>query len=76
MSLLRKFKDTFHTSLWEVMIGVILITVFIVLRFTLDDIPLYIIILGFIVGVWLAFRPSEWAVEGLDSASKYVGFSD
>ncbi len=76
MSFLRKFKDTFHTSLWEVMIGVILITVFIVLRFTLDDIPLYIIILGFVVGVWLAFRPSEWAVGGLDSASKYVGFSD
>ncbi|GEM_PF-615493 len=36
---------------------------------------LVIIILSFIVGVWLAFRPSEWAVKGLGSASRYLGFS-
>lgn len=34
-----------------------------------------VIILSFIVGVWLAFRPSEWAVKGLGSASRYLGFS-
>ncbi len=33
------------------------------------------VILSLIVGVWLAFRPSEFAVKGLGSASRYLGFS-
>lgn len=34
-----------------------------------------IVILSFIVGVWLAFRASEFAVKGLGSASRFLGFS-
>jgi len=38
--------------------------------------PLWLTISGFVVGTWLAFRPSEWAVAGLNSGAKYVGLSD
>lgn len=31
--------------------------------------------LGLIVGVWLAFRPSEWAVEGIESAAGWMGMT-
>ena len=31
--------------------------------------PMIMVIVGLIVGTWLAFRPSEWAVEGIESAS-------
>ncbi|TFG27731.1 hypothetical protein EU527_18220 [Candidatus Thorarchaeota archaeon] len=34
-----------------------------------------VMILGFTVGVWLAFRPSEWAVEGFESAAGYLGLT-
>lgn len=34
--------------------------------------PTIIIALGLIVGVWLAFRPSEWAVEGVESIAGHL----
>jgi len=37
--------------------------------------PVVVIILGLIGGVWLAFRPSEWAVEGMESAAGHLGLT-
>lgn len=34
-----------------------------------------IIPLGIVLGTWLAFRPSEWAVEGLESVAGHRGYS-
>ena len=34
-----------------------------------------VILLGLIMGAWLAFRPSEWAVEGLESVAGHRGYS-
>jgi len=31
--------------------------------------------MGIIVGVWLAFRPSEWAVEGMESGAGHLGLT-
>ncbi len=28
-----------------------------------------------VLGLWLAFRPSEWAVDGLDNVMRYVGLT-
>ncbi|MHA1865865.1 MAG: sodium:calcium antiporter [Candidatus Heimdallarchaeaceae archaeon] len=76
MNFLKQFKKTFHISFWEAIIALAVITVFFILRYSLEQIPLPLVILGFIVGTWLAFRPSEWAVEGLNSSAKYVGLSE
>jgi cation:H+ antiporter len=37
--------------------------------------PTLVVILGLIGGVWLAFRPSEWAVEGFESAAGHLGLT-
>ncbi|TFG34393.1 hypothetical protein EU527_03540 [Candidatus Thorarchaeota archaeon] len=37
--------------------------------------PVLVLILGFVVGIWLAFRPSEWAVEGFESAAGHLGYT-
>jgi cation:H+ antiporter len=37
--------------------------------------PTLVIILGIIGGAWLAFRPSEWAVEGMESAAGHLGYT-
>ncbi|MHA2360498.1 MAG: sodium:calcium antiporter [Candidatus Thorarchaeota archaeon] len=34
-----------------------------------------VILLGIIVGTWLAFRPSEWAVEGVESTAGHLGMT-
>ena len=84
MGFMKKFKSIFHITLWEAIVAVLVIaTYFILANVLFDDItkypegpPLWFTISGFVVGTWLAFRPSEWAVSGLDSGAKYVGLSD
>ena len=44
------------------------------LRFTGNE-PTIVIILGLVGGIWLAFRPSEWAVEGMESAAGHLGYT-
>jgi cation:H+ antiporter len=34
-----------------------------------------LILVGFIAGIWLAFRPSEWAVEGIESVAGHRGYT-
>ncbi|MCG3221788.1 MAG: hypothetical protein H7641_10450 [Candidatus Heimdallarchaeota archaeon] len=80
MRFAKKFKNTFHLTIWEAIIAIAAIIVFFILERVVyhgeDNPPMFLIIFGFIVGIWLAFRPSEWAVEGLKSGSKYVGLSE
>jgi calcium/proton exchanger cax len=78
MSFLKKFKHTFHITIYEACIAIAVIVTYFVLAKAVyhGHPPLWLTISGFVVGGWLAFRPSEWAVSGLDSGSKYVGLSD
>ncbi|NHJ06310.1 MAG: hypothetical protein EAX90_15900 [Candidatus Heimdallarchaeota archaeon] len=34
-----------------------------------------VVISAAVLGLWLAFRPSEWAVDGLDNIMRYVGLT-
>ncbi|MFW9956474.1 MAG: hypothetical protein ACFFCT_00265 [Candidatus Odinarchaeota archaeon] len=51
-----------------------LIVVYFFLRFSGIE-PILVLLLGFVLGIWLAFRPSEWAVEGLDSTAGHLGYT-
>lgn len=51
-----------------------LIIVYFYLRFAGIE-PTIVIVLGIIAGVWLAFRPSEWAVEGMESGAGHLGLT-
>ncbi|MHA1483168.1 MAG: hypothetical protein ACTSQA_07020, partial [Candidatus Heimdallarchaeaceae archaeon] len=77
MSFVIKFKKTFHITFWEAIIALIAIATFFILQAVFHgEYHLWLVIMGFIVGIWLAFRPSEWAVIGLNSGAKYVGLSE
>lgn len=78
MSFVKKFKKTFHITFWEALIALIVIATFFILEYVVfhGEYHLWLIIMGFVVGIWLAFRPSEWAVIGLNSGAKYVGLSE
>ncbi|MFW9852575.1 MAG: sodium:calcium antiporter [Candidatus Thorarchaeota archaeon] len=76
MGFTKWFKKNFQATIWEVIVAIALVITFFVLRFLIHEYSTIFIILGFIVGTWLAFRPSEWAVEGLNSGAKYVGLSE
>ena len=58
----------------EAVLIVILILAYVNFRF-INHNDLLVVILGLTVGVWLAFRPSEWAVEGLETIAAYMGLS-
>ena len=52
------------------------ILIFLYFYFRISNLePTIILILGFVVGIWLAFRPSEWAVEGFDSTAGHLGYT-
>ena len=81
MGFAYKFKKTMHLTIWEFAVAIAAFVVYKILEVTVfhdldTPVPIYFIIFGFVIGTWLAFRPSEWAVEGLDSGAKYVGLSD
>ena len=67
-------RDSLVASRKELAFFLGLILVYFYLRFTGIE-PTFVIILGIIVGVWLAFRPSEWAVEGMESAAGHLGYT-
>ena len=80
MGFAKKFKKTFHLTIWEAAIALTAVVVFFILEKVVyhdaEHAPIFLVIYGFIVGTWLAFRPSEWAVTGLNSGAKYVGMSE
>lgn len=76
MSFNKRFKETFVISMWEAIVALIIIIFFTIVRFSGLELNTTFIIIGFLAGIWLTFRPSEWAVEGLKSGSEYVGLSE
>ncbi len=72
----KRFRHTFHITIWELIIALGAIITFFILKAVTEEVNIFLIVYGLLVGTWLAFRPSEWAVEGLNSGSKYVGLSE
>ena len=67
-------RDSLVASKKELAFFLCLILMYFYLRFSGME-PTLVIILGIIAGGWLAFRPSEWAVEGMESGAGHLGFT-
>ena len=67
-------KDSLVAGRKEIVFFLALLVVYFYLRFSGVE-PTGVVVLGLIVGTWLAFRPSEWAVEGMESAAGHLGFT-
>lgn len=63
----------------EFFIVALLIAAYVYYRFLVplpdDTTTILIIVLGLVVGAWFAFRPSEWAVEGIESVAGHRGYT-
>jgi len=71
---LHGVKDSLVAGKKEFALILGLIIVYFYLRFSGIE-PILVLLLGFVVGIWLAFRPSEWAVEGLESTAGHLGYT-
>ncbi len=67
-------KDSLVAGRKELAFFIGLLIFYFYLRFTGIE-PTLVVILGLIGGTWLAFRPSEWAVEGMESAAGHLGYT-
>ncbi len=67
-------KDSLVAGRKELVFFIGLLIFYFYLRFTGIE-PTFVVILGLIGGTWLAFRPSEWAVEGMESAAGHLGYT-
>ncbi|MFW9913113.1 MAG: hypothetical protein ACFFEU_11610 [Candidatus Thorarchaeota archaeon] len=70
----RGVRDSLHAGKFEMGIAILIVVAFFWAEYTHAD-PLFIVLLGIIGGIWLAFRPSEWAVEGVESISGHLGYT-
>ena len=70
----RGVSDSLHAGKLEIGTAILIVVAFFWAEYTHAD-PLLIVLLGIIGGVWLAFRPSEWAVEGVESISGHLGYT-
>ena len=80
-------EHTATRSLWSILrlpwyeyIIVVLLFTATITMFVLNSVYPGVYLIGIVVtsallGLWLAFRPSEWAVDGLDSLMKYAGLT-
>ena len=67
-------RDSLVAGRKEIIFFIGLLIFYFYLRFAGIE-PTIVILLGLIGGIWLAFRPSEWAVEGLESAAGHLGYT-
>jgi cation:H+ antiporter len=67
-------KDSLVAGRKELAFFLGLLVVYFYLRFAGIE-PTIVLILGLLGGTWLAFRPSEWAVEGMESAAGHLGYT-
>ncbi|MFW9974908.1 MAG: hypothetical protein ACFFDQ_06575 [Candidatus Thorarchaeota archaeon] len=67
-------KDSLVAGRKELAFFIGLLIFYFYLRFTGIE-PTIVVILGLVGGAWLAFRPSEWAVEGMESAAGHLGYT-
>ncbi len=74
MSEYQSIRHAIHTSKKELSIAAILIGTFFYLEI-IHFSPIIIVVLGLVMGTWLAFRPSEWAVEGIESIAGHRGYT-
>ncbi|TXT57388.1 MAG: conserved membrane protein of unknown function [Candidatus Thorarchaeota archaeon] len=70
----KTFKESIAADKFELTVFGILIVLYFYLRLSGIE-PTIVLILGLVCGTWLAFRPSEWAVEGIESAAGHLGFT-
>ena len=59
----------------KIEIAMVLMLVILYLYVAFARIPAVLVLLGIVLGGWLVFRPSEWAVEGLEGISKTIGLT-
>lgn len=71
---LHGVRDSLVAGKKEFTVVIGLLVVYFYLRVTGIE-PVLVLSLGFLAGIWLAFRPSEWAVEGIESAAGYLGYT-
>lgn len=70
----HSIRHAINTSKKELGIAAILICTFFYLEIIHFN-PIIIVVLGLVMGTWLAFRPSEWAVEGIESIAGHRGYT-
>ncbi|MBD3406434.1 MAG: hypothetical protein GF411_10010 [Candidatus Lokiarchaeota archaeon] len=70
----KKISDSLAASKKEMIFFLMLIILYFYLRFSGIEATL-VIVLGLLCGTWLAFRPSEWAVEGIESGAGHLGLT-
>ncbi len=68
------FRESLVASKKELFFFMGLIIIYFYLRFSGIE-PTIVLLLGLVIGVWLAFRPSEWAVEGMESGAGHLGYT-
>ncbi|MFW9960774.1 MAG: hypothetical protein ACFFDV_07145 [Candidatus Thorarchaeota archaeon] len=71
---LHGVRDSLVAGKKEFAVIFVLIIIYFYLRLSGIE-PVLLLLLGFVLGIWLAFRPSEWAVEGLESTAGHLGYT-
>jgi len=59
----------------KIEIAMVLMLVILYLYAAFVRISTMLVLLGIVLGGWLVFRPSEWAIEGLEGISKTIGLT-
>ncbi|MFX0107535.1 MAG: hypothetical protein ACFE7R_04560 [Candidatus Hodarchaeota archaeon] len=70
----RSLRESVGAGRIEITVAIIIIASFFILEYLHYDSTI-VIILGILGGIWLAFRPSEWAVEGVESIAGHRGYT-
>jgi cation:H+ antiporter len=70
----RGVRESLGVGKFEFGIAILIVIAFFWSEYAHFD-PLIIVVFGIIGGIWLAYRPSEWAVEGIESASGHLGYT-
>jgi len=75
----KPFRDALGAGRIEFIVAGILIAAFFYIRFFTsyheEGFVGILLVLGLGMGMWLAFRPSEWAVEGIESLAGHRGYT-
>ncbi|NHJ13301.1 MAG: hypothetical protein EAX95_06465 [Candidatus Thorarchaeota archaeon] len=70
----KGIRNSLNVGKKELTIAALLIIAYILFRFgIIAGTTTIVVVLGLVAGVWLAFRPSEWAVEGIESLAGHMG---
>lgn len=70
----KTVHKAFHISKKEGVIAVVLLIFYLITLFVIPDVTLTILA-GMLFAIWLVFRASHWAIDGLESIGAYAGLS-